>query len=522
MTRETVIFLKSGVAASAGVLALVYCLAETRRWRMLAKFLAVPLVLLAFAAVYAFFEFGVFRYGSFTNPHDIFHYYVGAKYSKEVGYFDLYRCALLADIENAGNRVTVPSINNLHTYERESAKTVLANAVLYKNRFPPERWTCFKNDIRVIKSITSERRWARYINDLGYNATPVWNMVGRHAAELVPLDSTWGISVIMSLDWALIVLMVLLVCYAFGWRAALFTVIFVGVNFLTHFAHVKGAFLRWDWLVSLVCAACMLRLGCYGAAGIFAAYAALVRVFPLVFLFGLGAKGLWILIREKCIDRRCLRFFVAFLIAVILLVSLSCADAGGTQVWKDFAERISFHNRHFTPSTLGFRNIFLMSYTGDVAEQGVGFREKTQGDFANRRVSWWAIQIVAMVFMGFAVRRLSDVEAFTFGVCPAFMLFGPQFYYQVMWLMGLLFFLPELRRLSQALGVAGVFAVSAVAYLLLLRWPLAFPYDVPLLFWVSWLLMVMVVYMCVVSLVRRRDEQRDASPGEPMGEETRG
>ena len=33
------------------------------------------------------------------NPHDFYHYYVGPKYHRELGYFDLYECSVVADRE---------------------------------------------------------------------------------------------------------------------------------------------------------------------------------------------------------------------------------------------------------------------------------------------------------------------------------------------------------------------------------------------------------------------------------------
>jgi hypothetical protein len=54
--------------------------------------------------------------------------------------------------------------------------------------------------------------------------------------------------------------------------------------------HMKGAFLRTDFVVALVGAMCMLRKGRHGLAGALVGTSSLIRVFPVIFLFGAGVK----------------------------------------------------------------------------------------------------------------------------------------------------------------------------------------------------------------------------------------
>src|SRR5512140_3556468 len=53
--------------------------------------------MLAFCALLAvanYVDFGVFRYGSYLNEWDFYHYYVGTKYAPELGYTKLYGATL--------------------------------------------------------------------------------------------------------------------------------------------------------------------------------------------------------------------------------------------------------------------------------------------------------------------------------------------------------------------------------------------------------------------------------------------
>jgi hypothetical protein len=64
---------------------------------------SVLLAVLAVAAVLSvavYLDFGVFRYGTYLNEWDFYHYYLGSKYAPELGYTRLYGATLLADRES--------------------------------------------------------------------------------------------------------------------------------------------------------------------------------------------------------------------------------------------------------------------------------------------------------------------------------------------------------------------------------------------------------------------------------------
>ncbi len=48
-------------------------------------FFDAGLIALAAVSVFAYFEFGWKRFDMYMNPHDVYHYYMGAKYSREHG-----------------------------------------------------------------------------------------------------------------------------------------------------------------------------------------------------------------------------------------------------------------------------------------------------------------------------------------------------------------------------------------------------------------------------------------------------
>jgi len=489
-------FFKAMLAEAGAGLALMYWLNASAKLKSAQRVLDAILVVAAVLGVAAFFEFGHFRYGEFRNPHDIFHYYLGAKYSDQVGYFDLYQIVALAQYENEGPSGAVATAD-MHTYGIVPAARVIARRQEYKGRFTEEEWREFKRDVAAIRAMTSEKRWRGYLRDLGYNATPVWNMIGGFIARRIPIQQTWGLMAVMSLDWIVMLLGLAAVGWAFGWRTMLFAVLFVGTNFMTHFAHMKGAFLRWDWVAALLIMLAMLKRGRYGLGGAALAYATAVRIFPLVFAFGLGAKAVAAFVRRREIRWDLVRFFAVCLVVVAVLVILSCFSAGSTGVWQEFSEKISLHKSQLTALTVGFTNILLWSEDAE-GLSSAQLNTHRQEHLARLKPFYWTLVAVLLLLFILPVSGLEDYEAAAFGFCPAFLLFSPHFYYYAMLIVPFFLFAPKLNDLWRAAGLAGMFGVSVVSYILLNWWILDYPEEVRLCFAIAVMLLMLVVYVVIV------------------------
>jgi len=460
-------------------------IADGKRW------LTGMLVALAGAATLAYFDFGVFyKYGGFTNPHDLFHYYMGSKYSKEVGTFDLYACAFLADQEE-NKAYTRPTIRNLHDHTFISTREALDHAAEYKSRFTDARWREFRKDVRYFQTSLSNDKWQRVLWDKGYNATPVWNMVARSLTNRIPTGNAAGMNVLLSLDILLLAAMVALVYTAFGLDTALFAVAVLGTNFMLSFTHSRGALLRFDWFTLLAMAVCLLKLGRYKTAGAFMAYAAAARVFPAIFVFGLGAKWAWDVFYTRGINRRYLGFFAAFAVTLALLVGASALSDGGFSRWGDFAAKIRVHNSDISSTRVGFKYIFLLPFANK------------QLAFEQSKVVWWAIQAVVLGCSFFLVKRIEDYEAVAFGFVPVFFLTAPTFYYYAMMIVPYFFFAPKTHRISRAVGLAMMFLIFETAFLL----RRAMPFGERLFFLISCMLLMQVAYLmglCLFETLSKR------------------
>ena len=502
---------KTVIPALAIPLTFLYQRVDTGHMRFLRHALNAILILLAVLSVFSYFDFGYFRYGRYINPHDVFHYYIGAKYSREIDYADLYRCALMADME--GKKVFKgPSIRDLSTHSFEPVSRALQEAGKVKARFSPERWQEFKHDILFFQSIMPASKWNQVLTDKGYNATPVWNSVARFLTNRVSTDNWVALNALLLIDPLLMILAFAALWWAFGWRAAFFAAVFFDTNFMGSFVHIKGALLRLDWVMFLVIATCLLKKGYYKSAGALMAYSAMARVFPAIFLFGIGVKVLFratqyvrevaqtrklVIPNEQ--DRRYIAFFLALAIASAAFVGIATLDDGGPQRWQSFSEKIAVHNNDISTTRVGFKYIFLSPFKS--------FGEKVAG-FEQHRGLWRFLMLVLLLVAVFPARRLEDYETIPYGFVPAFFLTAPTFYYYVMLVVPLLLFAPKMNRWPRAIGMAGMFAVCVASYWLNRTVPLEFR----LCLIMSWMLQALVVYMMAVSFWARGPLAQQAAP----------
>ena len=115
--------------------------------------------------------------------------------------------------------------------------------------------------------------------DHGFNASPVWCVLGSAIANLAPLSMS-NITLITRIDLAFLAAMWGLVWWAFGWRIACAALIFWGTNHFARFGWTTAAFLRHEWLFFTVAAICLVRKGKMFLGGASLTYAALLRLFP--------------------------------------------------------------------------------------------------------------------------------------------------------------------------------------------------------------------------------------------------
>jgi hypothetical protein len=230
------------------------------------------------------------RYSEYYHRHEHYHYYLGSKYSSELGYTRLYTCSMVAEVENGrADQVKNPlrSIRDLtdNLIKPISETYVLEDPDQCKKHFTKERWDSFKRDIDWFYHSAAGDYWEGMQKDHGYNPPPVWTMTGKFFSSLHPASDGF-LKVLSSIDVFLHAGILLLFNWAFGWRVMAVAAIFWGANAPADFYWTGGAFLRQDWLFLLVAAVCCARKRHFVLAGFALTWSALLRIFPGLFVAG--------------------------------------------------------------------------------------------------------------------------------------------------------------------------------------------------------------------------------------------
>jgi len=339
---------------------------------------------LGLVAALTYFNFGAFHFGSFIHGWDTFHYYLGAKYFRELSYDRLYDCATVADATRdagesdaafASRRAHAErrTIRNLRTNRLESTADLLAHPERCTAQFTPERWRAFRHDVAWFRDRESAGRWDEIFGDHGFNATPVWNVAGSLLANLAPASDR-QVLLLALIDPLYFAAMIGVLLWAFGVPGAAVGLLVLATDFPARFFWTGGAYLRWDWLFFTVAAVACLRRGRSFLGGAALAYAALLRIFPVFIAAGPAAIFCADLVREMRTARGPfgarlratfasetlrphLRFAAGVAAAAALLVPLSLAVNGGPGAYRQFLANTVKHQATPLTNHMGLRTV---------------------------------------------------------------------------------------------------------------------------------------------------------------------
>lgn len=343
---------------------------------------------LAFASLCLYFNGFRGGYAKFWHRHDQYHYYLGAKYYRELGYDELYRCTAVAMDQLGSQTETIDGkaitldmraevrapdkkIRNLGADNLLKPSTdFLANAGMcdpaqkaeegtQQSRFSPERWEAFKKDIRFFRFSTAPNEkdyWDGFQRDHGYNPPPVWTLMGYFVSNL--REASLGFMQFLgAIDFVYIALSFAAIAWAFGWRTFALAAIIFGCAAPAQAKWTYGALLRQDWLFFLVLATCLAKKKYFFGSGLAISYATLLRIFPG--LVGIG----WVLmffshlVFKKKLDKDLLKAFAGAAVGGILLVGASTAILG-KNVYPDFYRHtLQVHDQTPLTNHMGLRVI---------------------------------------------------------------------------------------------------------------------------------------------------------------------
>lgn len=385
---------------------------------------------LALLGLLAATSFGsYFYFWRFARLHvqDTFHYYVGSKYFPELGYYGLYDCALQALVD-AGrvDAAALPHVRNLASMELEPPPRALARGPACKQGFSPARWRAFAADVRWFHARVPGDGWNHVMEDHGYHPSPVWTLFGRPLASAIPVKGA-GTRALARVDHVLVLAAFLFVGFAVGWETACFAAILWGTGFLWRYSWIGDAFLRHLWLATSLAGLALLYRGRRAGAGALLTTAALLRVFPGVFVAGWGAHALRELVRTRAAAKALVRFAAGSALAAALLVAASVPVSGrGPAVWPEFAEKITRFAERGAVNKMG------LGVATQALERSLAGGDRAGGSGAlGAALGVVRLAVVALGLLAFwrALARAEDWEAAALGATLVPLLTDPTNYY---------------------------------------------------------------------------------------------
>lgn len=398
-----------------------------------------------------------------------FHFYLGAKYQAEVGWFNLYKATIIADRETVNVLGGTGQTRDLTTFEQVPIDSVMAEAATVKGRFAPERWEAFKQDWVTMTRLWNIN-WTNVINDHGNSNSPAWAILAAPLTRLVPL-SYEGQAFLGWLDMLLMLGLWLVVWQVFGHRVASVG-LFVWAMEPIVFDYLAGSILRWDWLFSIGLAACFIKLKKYDLAGGFFGFALATKLFPLFFGVALGVRAVLEWRKTKKFAPEYVKFLRGTVIAGAVTVALSTAMFG-VGAWKEYADRIQVtQTEKFYAIQYSLKTVYLQHAANPVQAWGQAI---FPSDIAQRRADvdikdyGFGFLLARLLFTALIVvliRRASDVEAFVLGPLLVFTWLTVNMYYWNMFGLLALGLAMRAERQKPALGMLiGLHAIFMVFYL---------------------------------------------------------
>lgn len=393
--------------------------------------------------------------------HEVYHYYLGSKYYKELKNSGLYEAVALADAESAHPYITVKDMRDLSnaTYTipleegKERART------LYKPNFTPERWVEFKRDLEYMKAISAPDWLNLGMFDAGFNPPPTWNVIGYNIANLLPLSTSWfdygphwsQAEFLPLLDVALLMICALAIWRAFAFEGLCIFVIIFGTSFVSDVHWIAGSFLRYLFFIGMTLGVCFLQLRRFFWSGVFLGFAAWMVIFPGIFTVGafiMLALAYW---RDRTAENRLAlkHYLLGVGLVSAILVGWSLIQFGFSY-WQVFFHRILLHKDMFFVWHIGYKRIAV--WGPEVPNQSFWWAEGTHNFrrwnqhlievWESQRYVQYPLIATLVVMCVLAMRFLTLAEGtLLFGGLVLFMLAIPaNYYYLYMTLIPVTFF----------------------------------------------------------------------------------
>ncbi len=345
-----------GISAAVGA---ILCIAgvfikDSKRFKQWQFGLLLFLVLVC--TVTSTLKYGFIR-DLYFDVGDTFCYFLGPKYFKELGYDVHYECAAAAQVES-GSRLA-GSGRDLRSNDMRFIKSLTKSEKreACRSRFSEARWESYKQEVNFFRDRHDDNGWQRRFRDHGYNGTPIYQAFAGLIANSVELNHR-NMVLLSLLNLWMVFAMFAMVINAFGWRLGLLFSLFFFSNFLERWL-LGGAYLRYEWITAVVIGLSFMKLGKYHIAGGFLAFAAGVKIFPMLLFLGISATVVWDLISRRVILPEYKSFFKGAFITGAILLIISVLHGQGFENWSQFLHQMNLNSGRYTDVRVGFVYNFL-------------------------------------------------------------------------------------------------------------------------------------------------------------------
>ncbi|MEM8931850.1 MAG: hypothetical protein AAGE94_11790 [Acidobacteriota bacterium] len=396
---------------------------------------------LALAAVLAagcYVNFGAFHGRTYIHYWEHFHYTLGAKYFAELGYDGLYAASLEAQGDTYPLETIQPVIRDLRTNKVVSSGSieVQEHRDEVRQRFTDDRWERFVEDHRVFLDNNDRGYLAGIRRDHGFNPPPSWTFVARLFVGWLDIDDEGDLVSLAHVDLILLIAMFVVVFQTWGTRVGSLSLVLFGLGYAGRYYWVGGAFLREDWLAAMVIGICMLKRERFGTAGAAFGYAAAVRLFPVLFMFGPGIVALRALARRESWSW-VWKLIGGWVAAFMVLVLLGSLTGRGFGAWTQFADSISLHRQTWLTNNVGLDNVLLYDKATmnrdlvdfQLPEPWIHWQAKMDGLKHDRAAVLWAARLAFLALLAAAAWKAKPEEAATMSLGAVFALVLTTCYY---------------------------------------------------------------------------------------------
>lgn len=444
-----------------------------------------------------------------VDTYDLVHYYLNAKYFDELGYYDLYPAGMFADHSNGG-----PHFQEGYKYMAQNAAGhgmrpiehgVERGKIVSEENFTPERWSQFEHDFLHIQRVIpgfSDKLYRQMIQDHGFNGTLPWVLVAKPLADVVPVEH---IKLICYVDLVLLLVGVAFVYWGYGGVPALFCWFFLMTSYSVRWPTITWAYLRYDYVAALLMGMALLKKGKHLWAGVATGYAAVIRLFPAMWMYGPGAKGVAQLVRGK-VNKKLVILAAGFFAGAIGVQGLSMAVYGAEPAKVHF-ENMMDHNSSEQLSSRRIGLALALPYRGEMEPK---FIEPERKDTIEaQKPLRYGLALAIMALMGWGLRNARDDEAYALGFVPFFLLTTASYYYYVTRITLMVMHASDLKKSRNQIGLAMLVAMEMFSNFADTAHE---GYRVFHIGWLAWLLSAYMVVMTIWFLIeaRQKDEEADA------------